>query len=215
MPSLRFSCNARMGAFNSSRRAVSSLARSENPAASSSFTRESVCSRRRRTSVLSVLLECSSRQKSPMPMASSLFLTTSSAAFFSATNSTRLPSARALAMMLVMVWLLPVPGGPCSTKLAPAPESATAEKFAAWREHGADRISMGIQTLSDGCLKAIGRLHTAAEGLEKLALAGKFFPRVSCDIIVGLPTDSYSPFPRAPWRGSRQFSRRPRRRRAP
>ena len=49
---------------------------------------------------------------------------------------------------------------------------------------------MGIQTLSDGCLKAIGRLHTAAEGLEKLALAGKFFPRVSCDIIVGLPTDS-------------------------
>ena len=70
------------------------------------------------------------------------------------------------------------------------PESATAEKFAAWREHGADRISMGIQTLSDGCLKAMGRLHTAAEGLEKLTLAGKFFPRVSCDIIVGLPTDS-------------------------
>ena len=30
-------------------------------------------------------------------------------------------------MILVMVWLLPVPGGPCSTKLASDAESATAE----------------------------------------------------------------------------------------
>ena len=61
-----------------------------------------------------------------MPMALSRFCTTSRAAIFSATNNTRLPWNSALAIMLVMVCDLPVPGGPCKTKLLPLPESTIA-----------------------------------------------------------------------------------------
>ena len=62
----------------------------------------------------------------PMPTASSRRATTSRAARFSATNSTRLPSATAWVSRLVMVCDLPVPGGPSSTNVRPAPASAIA-----------------------------------------------------------------------------------------
>ena len=62
----------------------------------------------------------------PCPTASSRRATTSSAARFSATNSTRLPSATARASRLVMVCDFPVPGGPSSTNVRPATASATA-----------------------------------------------------------------------------------------
>ena len=61
-----------------------------------------------------------------MPTASSRRATTSSAARFSATNSTRLPSATARVSRLVMVCDLPVPGGPSSTNVRPATASAIA-----------------------------------------------------------------------------------------
>ena len=56
----------------------------------------------------------------PSVRSSSLLFTTSSAAVFSLTNSTFLPSAMRAPMMLEMVWLFPVPGGPWMTKLLPA-----------------------------------------------------------------------------------------------
>ena len=59
-------------------------------------------------------------------MSSKRTLTTSSAACFSATNSTFLPAIRLAAIRLVMVWLFPVPGGPCSTKLRPLVAATTA-----------------------------------------------------------------------------------------
>ena len=43
----------------------------------------------------------------------------------------RLPAYNALAMMLVMVWLLPVPGGPSITIERPAITSATAANWLA------------------------------------------------------------------------------------
>jgi hypothetical protein len=42
------------------------------------------------------------------------------AARFSATNSTLRPRATSAAIRLAIVWLLPVPGGPCITRLRPA-----------------------------------------------------------------------------------------------
>ena len=66
-----------------------------------------------------------------MPIASSRRATTSSAARFSATKSTRLPSATARASRLVIVCDLPVPGGPSSTKVRPAAASAIARSWEA------------------------------------------------------------------------------------
>ncbi|MNI46078.1 hypothetical protein D3C73_1005240 [compost metagenome] len=64
--------------------------------------------------------ECSSRQNGPRPILANRRCTTSSAAIFSETNNTVLPRASRCAIRFVMVWLLPVPGGPSSTRSRPA-----------------------------------------------------------------------------------------------
>lgn len=70
------------------------------------------------------------------------------------------------------------------------PESITDEKLAVYKQHGVRRVSIGVQSLSDNNLKAIGRLHTAKVALDKIRLAKEYFDNVSCDLIVGLPFDT-------------------------
>lgn len=70
------------------------------------------------------------------------------------------------------------------------PESITAEKLALYKKHGVNRISIGVQSLSDENLKVIGRLHDANTAIEKIKLAKEFFDNVSCDLIIGLPFDT-------------------------
>lgn len=70
------------------------------------------------------------------------------------------------------------------------PESITDEKLAVYKQHGVRRVSIGVQSLSDDNLKAIGRLHTAKVALDKIRLAKEYFDNVSCDLIVGLPFDT-------------------------
>ena len=70
------------------------------------------------------------------------------------------------------------------------PESANEKFFKTCKECGVDRISIGVQSLSDDNLKAVGRLHDKKSALECLNLAKSYFDKVSCDIIVGLPFDT-------------------------
>jgi putative oxygen-independent coproporphyrinogen III oxidase len=68
------------------------------------------------------------------------------------------------------------------------PESVTRAKLAGYRRAGVNRISLGVQSLDDAILPAIGRLHTAAEAraaFEAARDAG--FDNVSVDLIYGLP----------------------------
>jgi putative oxygen-independent coproporphyrinogen III oxidase len=68
------------------------------------------------------------------------------------------------------------------------PESVTPAKLAGYRRAGVNRISLGVQSLDDAMLPAIGRLHTAAEAraaFEAARAAG--FDNVSVDLIYGLP----------------------------
>lgn len=69
------------------------------------------------------------------------------------------------------------------------PESITESKLKTYKEAGINRISIGVQSLNDDNLKAIGRIHTSAIALEKIRLANEFFDNVSCDLIIGLPFD--------------------------
>lgn len=69
------------------------------------------------------------------------------------------------------------------------PESLDEEKLRTYGEVGIDRISLGVQSLKDDNLKAMGRIHDANLALEKLRLARKYFDNVSCDLIIGLPFD--------------------------
>lgn len=68
------------------------------------------------------------------------------------------------------------------------PESVTREKLAGYRDAGVNRISLGVQSLDDAILPAIGRLHTAAEARRAFdAARGAGFSNVSADLIYGLP----------------------------
>lgn len=69
------------------------------------------------------------------------------------------------------------------------PESITESKLKAYKDIGINRISIGVQSLDDRNLKAIGRIHSSKVALEKIALAKKYFDNVSCDLIIGLPFD--------------------------
>ena len=68
------------------------------------------------------------------------------------------------------------------------PNQLTDEYLKALREIPVNRLSVGVQSLSDAVLKRIGRLHTAAQAEEALALAVKHgFRNLSADLIYGLP----------------------------
>lgn len=70
------------------------------------------------------------------------------------------------------------------------PTSVEADKFAAFRSAGVNRVSMGIQALDDSDLRALGRLHTAAEGLAAFDIARSVFDRVSFDLMYGRQNQS-------------------------
>ena len=53
---------------------------------------------------------------------------------------------------------------------------------------GWDRVSLGVQTLDNGLLARLGRIHDGAQALEALAWArAAGFARVSADLMVGIP----------------------------
>lgn len=70
------------------------------------------------------------------------------------------------------------------------PSSSEAKKFRELRDIGVNRLSLGIQSLSDISLKFLGRLHTKEEGLEALKQGLKIFSNVSFDLIYALPEQS-------------------------
>ncbi len=65
------------------------------------------------------------------------------------------------------------------------PTSVEAARFTGCREAGVNRVSLGVQALNDADLKALGRLHSAAEALAAIEMARSAFDRVSFDLIHG------------------------------
>lgn len=63
------------------------------------------------------------------------------------------------------------------------PTSVDAGRFAGYRAAGVNRVSLGVQALNDRDLKFLGRLHSAEEALEAIALASRHFERMSFDLI--------------------------------
>lgn len=67
------------------------------------------------------------------------------------------------------------------------PTSVEASRFRGFRAAGVNRVSLGVQALNDADLKALGRTHTAAEGLAAVELAASIFERYSFDLIYARP----------------------------
>lgn len=72
------------------------------------------------------------------------------------------------------------------------PTSVEATRFAGYRAAGVNRVSLGVQSLHDEDLKALGRLHSAKEALAAVEIAARNFERFSFDLIYARPGQSPS-----------------------
>jgi putative oxygen-independent coproporphyrinogen III oxidase len=73
------------------------------------------------------------------------------------------------------------------------PGAVDAVRFAAFREAGVNRLSIGIQSFRNEQLRALGRVHDAAEA-EAAVATGRAagFININLDLMYGLPSDSVS-----------------------
>lgn len=67
------------------------------------------------------------------------------------------------------------------------PGSVDAGRFSGYRSAGANRVSLGFQSLRDPDLKRLGRIHTSREALAALDIARANFERISFDLIYARP----------------------------
>lgn len=70
------------------------------------------------------------------------------------------------------------------------PSSLDRRGAAALREAGANRLSIGVQSLRDHHLRFLGRLHDGMQAVRALEDAGAEMPRVSADLMFGMPAQT-------------------------
>lgn len=76
----------------------------------------------------------------------------------------------------------------CEITLEANPGAAEAERFAALREAGVNRISIGVQTFDDEALKRLDRAHTGDDAQNAFRSAREAgFTNVSLDLMFGIP----------------------------
>ena len=74
------------------------------------------------------------------------------------------------------------------TTLEANPDDLTPDYLAALREAGIDRLSVGIQSFDDDCLRLMNRRHDARQAEAALRLAREAgFSNLSADLIFGVP----------------------------
>ena len=61
------------------------------------------------------------------------------------------------------------------------------EKFEGFRDAGITRLSIGVQSFNDACLKKLGRIHNSGEALAAIETALHLFERVNIDLMYALP----------------------------
>ena len=76
----------------------------------------------------------------------------------------------------------------CEITLEANPGAAEAERFAALREAGINRISIGVQTFDDAALKRLDRVHSGDDAQRAFHSAREAgFSNVSLDLMFGVP----------------------------
>jgi len=84
--------------------------------------------------------------------------------------------------------------GDSEVTLEANPEDVTAENARAWRAAGVTRVSVGVQSLADEELSAVGRRHDAAAARRALGILMGSGLSVSGDLILGLPGQTAASF---------------------
>lgn len=67
------------------------------------------------------------------------------------------------------------------------PGSVEAERFRGYRAAGVNRVSLGVQSLRENDLRALGRIHSVDEAKAALKIAASVFDRMSFDLIYARP----------------------------
>ncbi len=70
------------------------------------------------------------------------------------------------------------------------PTSVEAQRFRDYRTAGVNRVSLGVQSLRDEDLAALGRLHSAKEATAAVDTARQTFDRISFDLIYARPNQT-------------------------
>lgn len=111
--------------------------------------------------------------------------TVSSIFFGGGTPSLMEPSTVAEILGLVArLWSLPADA---EVTLEANPGSVEASRFAGYRAAGVNRVSIGVQSLREADLAALGRLHSVADAKAALDIAARTFERMSFDLIYARP----------------------------
>ena len=85
--------------------------------------------------------------------------------------------------------LLPLDNNSQNT-LEANPSAVETEGFAAYREAGVNRLSMGVHSFNDTHLQALGRIHSADEARRAIAIAQQHFDNINLDLIYALPNQT-------------------------
>ncbi len=72
------------------------------------------------------------------------------------------------------------------------PCSISKNKLLIYKNCGINRISFGVQSLNNKCLKIIGRKHTKKQAINAIKLAKKYgFNNINADVLIGIPNQNY------------------------
>lgn len=82
--------------------------------------------------------------------------------------------------------LLPL-AADCEITLEANPGSFEAGRFAAYRDAGVTRLSIGVQSFDDEQLRALGRVHDRKQALAAVEIAQRHYPTFNLDLMYALP----------------------------
>lgn len=96
-------------------------------------------------------------------------------------------SAEGLTQLLSDVRALLPLAADCEITLEANPGSFEAGRFAAYRDAGVTRLSIGVQSFDDGHLQALGRVHDRVQALAAVEIAQRHYPTFNLDLMYALP----------------------------
>ncbi len=75
----------------------------------------------------------------------------------------------------------------CEITLEANPGTFEAERFAAYRASGVNRLSIGIQSFDEQKLKSLGRIHDRSQAFAAIEIAQCHFDNFNLDLMYALP----------------------------
>lgn len=79
----------------------------------------------------------------------------------------------------------------CEITLEANPETVDEKSLSEFKKAGINRLSIGVQSLDDGELTVLGRVHTASRAVQTVKTAHMTgFENISCDVMFGLPNQT-------------------------